>query len=116
MSDLNRDILNADSIRFSQLVCANPLKQTLGAALTVDKRMPSVIALDANGSTRVITMPAAADVEGKVWLIKNLTAATYALTVNDDALSPNLIVSIAATKAAIICVVAGVWCVFGVLA
>lgn len=115
MSHDRRDVIEVDEL-FVQELRLRGIKQVLGGTLVVGKDFPSLMSLDANGATRIVTMPAEADVEGKLWLINNLTAATHALTVNDDESSPNLIVSIPATKSAIISVVAGVWRVYGVVA
>lgn len=97
-----------------------PYKYVLAAAgLVINEEDPSLIAIDANGAGRNVDMPApSANIEGKRWTIKNLTAATHALTVRNN--GGATIQSIAATKAAEIAVinVAGTltWVVLNVLA
>lgn len=92
------------------------LPKILSATYVVDKDAPSILTIDANGAGRNVDMAAvtAQGMEGKLWFINNLTAATHALTVRDAAAAT--IVSIPATKSAIIGVLNGVWRVLSLVA
>jgi hypothetical protein len=108
------DFMTTQELKAEELYCRTPLSLTLSAHVTAHKDWPSIISIDCNGAGRNLVMPAEEDVEGKIWLINNRTGATHALTVQNDA--AGTIQSIAATKSAIIAVVAGTWRVFSVVA
>jgi hypothetical protein len=54
-------------------------------------------------------MPAEADVEGKVWFFVNKAAGAFALTINDAAETPNLIISCGQNESVMIGVYGGAW-------
>ena len=116
MSHLRRDRIECIEIRATELGVYQPLVQVLTGTLTISADAPSLISLDCNGAARNLDMAdeAVAGMEGKLWFINNLTAATHALTVRNDA--AGTIVAIPATKSAIIAVIGGVWRVLGLVA
>jgi hypothetical protein len=93
-----------------------PLVMVAAGTITLLADSPSVISVDCAGAARNLDMAAeeAAGMEGKLWIINNLTAATHALTVRNDA--AGTIQAIAATKSALLMVMGGVWRVIGLVA
>lgn len=74
----------------------------LSATLTLTDEDPDILDVDCNGAARNMVLPAIVPSnEGRVYYVKNLTAATYALTVKQSDGSTTL-VAIAATGSAII--------------
>lgn len=116
MSQLYRDQIMCGELSAREIRCEKPLALILGAALVLTADSPSVMSLDCNGAGRNVDMAAVTEqgMEGKMWWINNNTAATYAITLRDAAAAT--IVSIPATKSAIVCVIKGVWRVLGVVA
>lgn len=106
----NREVGHAQQLSFTELYGHGAVVQTLAGNITVGKDAPSVHVLDPNSVNRVVTMPAEADVEGKVWLFKNLQAVTNTIELQNDA--AGTICTIAATGAAIVGVFGGTWRVF----
>ena len=104
---LNKERTHAQELVVTELQFHGAAVLTLGGAFTVDKDAPSLLVLDAGGSVRVVTMPAEADVEGKVFFIVNIGGET--LTINDDAASPVLIISLLTAESCMIGVIGGVW-------
>ena len=88
--------------------------ETLTGARTVTLADPLELWLDPGGADRVVTMPAEADVPGAYYRIANTANDDgEALTVNDDASSPNLIVSIPRQRMATIYCDGSAWSVIG---
>ena len=103
----NKERVHGQEVAVTELRFHGAAVLTLGGAVTIDKDAPSLLILDAGGSVRVVTMPAEADVEGKVFFIVNVGGET--LTINDDTGTPVLIISLLTAESCMIGVVAGVW-------
>lgn len=113
MAERSGDFGNIRELRTKELRLEK-YKTASGANVTALKDWPSLLQIEPTGANRDLTMPAEADVEGKVWIIINGAAATHALVVKDDA--GNTIQSVAATKAVMAVVIDGAWKVFSLLA
>lgn len=115
MSEKRYDQMYVDELRVRELR-GNVLHRVLAATFVVPADAPSMLTLDANGAGRNVDFAAvtAQGMEGKVWFVNNLTGATHALTLRDSAAAT--IVSVPATKSAIIAVMNGVWRVLGLVA
>ena len=88
-------------------------EETLTGARVITLADPLELWLDPGGATKVVTMPAEADVPGAYYRIANTADGAEALTVNDAASSPNLIVSVPRQRMATIYCDGSAWSVIG---
>jgi len=76
-----------DTKLYDPMVCMGlkirSLVQTIAAAFTIDRDMPTLISLDATATARDVTLPTAE--EGLTFLINNMSTGEAALTIKNPA-------------------------------
>jgi len=72
--------------------------ETLAGTKTLLPQDAQFQLLDCDGGARQVNLPAEEASQGLFFVIKNVTAATHAITVKDDATVPNTIDSISAVS------------------
>ena len=103
----NKERVTAQDVSVTELIFSGSVFiSALGAAMTVDANAPSLHVIIPTAS-RVITMPAEADVEGKVFWFVNRAATALTLTLNNDA--AEAIIVAGQNESVIIAVIEGVW-------
>ena len=103
----NKERMVAQNASVTELFFAGAVSiPALAGAMTVDKNAPSLHVIIPTAS-RVITMPAEADVEGKVFWFVNRAAGLFTLTLNNDA--AGAIIVVGQNESAMIAVIDGVW-------
>lgn len=106
MSNLNHHGNQAFDQRIMAGLVFGTLVKTLGATFTMDRDMPTAIALDPGGSARDVLLPP--EEEGLAFFIANAADADEDLVVKEDAGSTT-IGTIDQNEAALLVCIGGVW-------